>query len=269
MKALLKNIFRPLYHYVNNKQQRELCRLLDIFGQSERFVMTQNVRFLDYTFNIPDNASFIGQFKEIFVDEIYKFESKNTLPVIFDCGSNIGTSLLYFRKHHPSAKIIGFEADDRLANLSIENLKKNNITDITVISNAVWIDNKGIEFSTEGADGGSIKGKYNLVKVPSVRLRDFLLMETSIDFLKMDIEGAEYEVIQDCADALSHIENIFIEYHSWNHSSQKLGDILHILENNGFRYYIEDISKRKHPLINKNLLAPMDLQLNIFGYQIR
>lgn len=269
MKSLLKNILRPLYYYVKSKQQREFYRLLDTFGYSQRFIMTKNVHFLNYTFNIPDGASFIGQFKEIFVDEIYKFETKNTIPVIFDCGSNIGTSLLYFRENHPNAKIIGFEADDTIATLSIENLKKNNITDITVISSAVWIDNKGIEFSTEGADGGSIKGEHNLKKVPSIRLKDFLLMETSIDFLKMDIEGAEYEVIQDCADALSHVENIFIEYHSWNHSIQTLGDILHILEKNGFRYYIEDISKRKHPLINKNISSPMDLQLNIFGYKTK
>jgi len=269
MKSLLKNMFRPLYRYVNTKQERELCRLLDTFGYAKRFTRHENIRFLNYTFDIPDMPSFIGQFKEIFVDEIYKFESKNAVPVIFDCGSNIGTSLLYFRKIHPNAKIIGFEADNAIAELSRENLRQNAITDVTVIDSAVWINDNGIEFATEGADGGSIKGEGNVHKVPSIRLRDFLQKEESIDFLKIDIEGAEYDVMQDCSDTLSHIENIFIEYHSWNHSPQKLGDILHILEKNEFRYYIEDISKRSHPLIDKNISGNMDLQLNIFGYKSR
>ena len=38
----------------------------------------------------------------------------------------------------------------------------------------------------------------NKKTVPCVRLRD--LLNEEIDFLKIDIEGAEYEVLKDCAD---------------------------------------------------------------------
>ena len=47
--------------------------------------------------------------------------------------------------------------------------------------------------------------------------------------LKIDIEGAEFEVLDDCKNHLNNIENIFIEYHSSNKKPQQLHDIL---ENN-------------------------------------
>ena len=89
--------------------------------------------------------------------------------------------------------------------------------------------------------------------------------EEIVDLLKIDIEGAEYEVLKDCEDTLDNVENIFIEYHSWNNSPQKLSEILAILEKNNFRYYISSICGRSHPFINTGLDQNMDLQLNIFG----
>jgi adenylosuccinate synthase len=92
--------------------------------------------------------------------------------------------------------------------------------------------------------------------------------EPEVDLLKIDIEGAEYEVLKDCANSLSNVKNIFVEYHSWNSSTQKLSEILEVLEMNNFRYYIEDLSKRKQPFINHAKEKNMDLQLNIFGIKV-
>jgi FkbM family methyltransferase len=214
---------------------------------------------------VPDMLSFIGQCKELFVDEIYNFQSKSSSPVIFDCGANVGTSCVYFKTLYPTAKIKAFEADDNITQYLRENLQHNNITDVDVIDSAVWIHSDGISFSCEGADGGSIQGSDNLNKVKSIRLRDYLQKEEIVDLLKIDIEGAEYEVLKDCKDTLDNVENIFIEYHSWNNSPQKLSEILAILEKNNFRYYISSISERSHPFINIGLDQNMDLQLNIFG----
>ena len=47
--------------------------------------------------------------------------------------------------------------------------------------------------------------------------------------------------------------------------NQRLSEILEILEQNGFRYYIENISKRNSPFVNTGKESPMDLQLNIWG----
>jgi FkbM family methyltransferase len=268
MKYLLKNMIRPLYHYIKNNNEREFQKLHDKWGEYKRFKKVDDVKFLKFSFDIPDLPSFVWQFKEIFVDEIYKFNSENKEPIIFDCGANVGTSCLYFKQLFPNAKIKAFEADPMIANVLKSNLAKNGISDVEVINKAVWIDDGGIEFGSEGADGGSINASGNKIKIDSIRLQDFLDKEPEVDLLKIDIEGAEYEVLKDCANSLSNVKNIFVEYHSWNSSTQKLSEILEVLEMNNFRYHIEDLSKRKQPFINHAKEKNMDLQLNIFGIKV-
>jgi FkbM family methyltransferase len=261
-------MIRPLYHYIKNNNEREFQKLHDKWGEYKRFKKVDDVKFLKFSFDIPDLPSFVWQFKEIFVDEIYKFNSENKEPIIFDCGANVGTSCLYFKQLFPNAKIKAFEADPMIANVLKSNLAKNGISDVEVINKAVWIDDGGIEFGSEGADGGSINASGNKIKIDSIRLQDFLDKEPEVDLLKIDIEGAEYEVLKDCANSLSNVKNIFVEYHSWNSSTQKLSEILEVLEMNNFRYYIEDLSKRKQPFINHAKEKNMDLQLNIFGIKV-
>ena len=48
--------------------------------------------------------------------------------------------------------------------------------------------------------------------------------------LKMDIEGAETDVIADCHDALANVHNVFIEYHSYVDHPQGLASIINTLE---------------------------------------
>jgi len=266
VKSLLKDIIRPVYYYIKNKNVREFYKLYDKLNEYKRYTEIKNVKFLSFIFDIPDYASFVWQFKEIFVDELYKFETKKREPVIYDCGANIGMSCLYLKKLYPNAKIKAFEADPYIVKIFENNLKRNNIFDnIEIINSAVWIDNNGLEFSCEGADGGSIYGSNNKIKVKSVKLKEYLENEKEIDFLKIDIEGAEYEVLKDCANSLHCVRHIFIEYHSFVNDHQKLSEILTILEKNGFRYYIQNLKKINSPFVNQNSDNKMDLQLNIFG----
>jgi hypothetical protein len=163
MKYLLKNMIRPLYHFVKNKNEREFSKLYDKWGGYERYCEVKDVKFLSYSFDVPDLPSFTWQFKEIFVDEIYRFETTSKEPIIYDCGANIGMSCLYFKKLHSNAKIKAFEADTKLAKVLEENLTRNDVLNgIEIIDRAVWINDKGIEFSSEGADGGSIYGNNKL-----------------------------------------------------------------------------------------------------------
>jgi FkbM family methyltransferase len=266
MKYLLKKMIKPLFYYIKNKNEREFYKLYDKWWKRhERYVEVKDVKFLSYTFDVPDLPSFIWQFKELWTDEIYKFQSTTEKPIIFDCGANIGMSCLYFKTLFPNAKIKAFEADPMIANILERNLSKNGINDIEIINKAVWIDNNGIEFGSEGADGGSINSSDNKIQIDSIRLKDLLEDEVKIDLLKIDIEGAEYHVLKDCSNSLNNVEKLFVEYHSWNNEHQKLSEILEIFERNGFRYYIEDIAKRKQPFINHAKEQNMDLQLNIFG----
>ncbi|HEX7357268.1 MAG TPA: FkbM family methyltransferase [Ignavibacteriaceae bacterium] len=257
-----------LYRFLTNRNYRRFIWYSIFYGSKKRF-KTNNFKFNGIKIFVPDTLSFLWQYKEIFVDEDYKFQTNSQYPVIYDCGANVGMSCLYFSVKYPTAKIKAFEADPNIAKILSENLKKNNVGNVEVISKAVWIHNNNIELSLEGADGATIYSKTNLVKISSIRLKDMIEKESRIDMLKIDIEGAEYEVLMDCSDSLSKVENIFIEYHSYVNSNQNLSAIIMILEKNQFRYFIKPVNDRQSPLSNKkNKFNPtMDLQLNIYGYK--
>ena len=252
MNILLKEILKPLYWYVKDKNYREFVKLYNKYAHRPRYQPVSNIKVLEFIVDIPDTLSFVWQFKDIFVDEIYKFSATSSEPIIYDCGANIGISCLYFKTLYPQAKIKAFEADPYIIEFLKKNLSRNGLKDIDIIDKAVWIDYNGVEFYMEGADGGSIKtskaSEGNKVKVGSIRLKDFIEKEEEVDFLKIDIEGAEYEVLHDCRDTLTKVNHIFVEYHSFSNEPQKLSKVCSILEENGFRYYIDSISKRKNTL---------------------
>ena len=103
-------------------------------------------------------------------------------------------------------------------------------------------------------------------KTKSVRLRDLLVEK--IDFLKIDIEGAEYEVLVDCEDKLSYVENLFIEYHGNYNEMYKLNKILDILIKNDFKYYIKEAGVTfEHPFYDRENIYDFNIQLNIFAFK--
>jgi FkbM family methyltransferase len=267
---VLKYIFKEPYHAFRTAESRELLNLFRKYGDVKRYE-ERKIEFQGFTFQVPDCMSFLFQFQEIFVEQFYKFKTLENQPVILDCGANIGSSIVYFKQQYPDSKITAFEAEPTIAEILKSNLKNNNIKDVEVVSKAVWIDGKGIEFASEGSDANSIFGEGQKKKVESIRLKEILENTPKIAMLKMDIEGAETAVLKDCENSLKHVENIFVEYHAFPEESQELGTILDILAKNGFRYFINSAQDRKEPLINHRYKGNdlMDLQLNIFGYRER
>ncbi len=87
--------------------------------------------------------------------------------------------------------------------------------------------------------------------------------------LKMDIEGAQKDAILDYGESQKVVENIFVEYQAYINSKQKLSNLLNVLEQNKFRYFIRNDSDMNMPFINRNneSNSSIDLQLNIFGYR--
>ncbi|HWV30316.1 MAG TPA: FkbM family methyltransferase, partial [Dyadobacter sp.] len=93
--------------------------------------------------------------------------------------------------------------------------------------------------------------------------------ESRIDFLKIDIEGAEIDVLHDCRGSLAHVQNLFVEFHSYIGNAQGLADVVKVFEENGFRYYVDTNQHRLRPFVNHRYRGNdvMDLQLNIFGWR--
>ena len=193
-------------------------------------------------------ARFGYLFNEIFIKQDYFFLTDRTDPLIIDCGSNIGMSILYFKSRYPKARIIGFEPDPETFEMLEKNVAANALSGVTLL-NCALADREGeTELFHEPNVPGSLimslqkgRSKENVEtkKVRTVLLSDYVSRE--VDFLKMDIEGMETAVIEELAQKgkLSQVREMAIEYH--HHvpaGDDALSRLLAILENSGFGYRI-------------------------------
>jgi len=271
MGYMIKNCINKLLDNVFNYQYYNKYRSLGVANNEiKRLKREQGERrtlLFGKTITITNFFWYMHGLNEIFLEETYRFNTDKKSPLILDCGANIGLSVIYFKRLYPKAMIIAFEADKDIANALTTNLNEFGYNDIEIIPKAVWKENTILSFKSDGSVGGQIVDYIEgIQKVEAIRLKDYLLHE--IDFLKIDIEGVEYEVLKDCAENLKNVYHIFIEYHSFQKNEQKLDEILLILKKAGFKYYIKEAwNNMPKPYINDRR-SHYDLQLNIFGYRI-
>lgn len=217
-----------------------------------------------------DAASFLSAYEQIFEKEIYDFNTSDKAPVIIDCGANIGLSILFWKRKYPNARITAFEPDPKVYKTLKSNIKQHGYTDTHLIPKGVWSTSGMLSFFQEGSDGGFITDEEpgtdkQIISIPVVRLKDYL--NSKIDMLKIDIEGAEVEVLNDCREALGTVENLFIEYHSYVNREQLLDELLNIIRTAGFRFHIQPELVASRPFVKRINENGMDHRVNIFAYR--
>ncbi|XOV66292.1 MAG: FkbM family methyltransferase [Fluviicola sp.] len=211
-----------------------------------------------------DAKALMGMYHEIIHDENYKFISKHEAPVIVDVGANIGISILYFYSLYPNSTLIAVEADPKIAEILSNNLKINNCP-AEVIQKALWSEpGLSLSFAQKGADAGTLYGDENTVDVKTISIPELLAPYEYIDLLKIDIEGAEIEVLKNIGTSFNKVDHVFIEFHSFLGQPQNLEFILQTMAEQGFRYKILPGRKVKTPFLPEKTKHDMDLQLNIF-----
>lgn len=268
---LLPNKVLTKYTYFRNKEYRrkvamdqEICRIKSL---PENTIFETSI--LGHTTIGNNGSTFKFLYKELFENEVYAFITDKKNPCIVDCGANIGLSIIYFKKRYPECKIVAFEPDPQVHNICLKNVKNHQLSDVEIFNKAVWNGNTTIDFYADGSTSGSIidNGHPKQVrKVETVSLREYLKEE--IDFLKIDIEGAEVTVLEDCADLLINVKNIFVEYHSFVNTKQNLSSLLRILEKAGFTYIINSPTMiNKNPFVAETDYKGMNFLLNISAYR--
>jgi FkbM family methyltransferase len=204
------------------------------------------LRFEGYTVRFNDGPNLYILYKDIFVHRIYHFDAMRPDPLILDCGSNIGMSILYFKQRYPRARIIGFEPDPAIVPFLECNIAGNNLKDVRWVQAALSCDGEKKIFFSDGICGSGLaetltrenSHAWKQYEVSCMRLRDYLT--EPVDFLKMNIEGAEYEVLADSEDRLRQIREMIIEYHHLPGLPRSLHQILELLHRQGFEYLIND-----------------------------
>jgi len=160
--------------------------------------------------------------------------------VVLDLGAYAGMAAIVFSKCVGSAgKVISYEPDPdnfKAATVNVAlHARLSGLHNIDLNQYAVWKDCEGIEFSCDGNMGSSashIVGRRGQVRVvDTITLEDILHVHDlqRVDFLKIDIEGAEIEVIEHSLDLLAKLRPaIVMESHRVEniHSAKECGRLL-------------------------------------------
>ncbi len=223
-------------------------------------------KLFGYPTFFSDGPGFLHGLHEVFMERIYKQE----LPAnafIIDCGAHIGLSVIFLKSICPDARIIAFEPDDKNYLLLTKNVSSHKLNNVETRQEAVWIEDTDLQFIQEGNMGSRIGlSSADSKTVKAIRLKNFL--NQKIDFLKLDIEGAEYCVIKDIAENLHQVDNLFIEYHGMFSQNNELLEILEIVRKAGYQFYIKEAAiSYDEPFFRKQRRADYDVQLNIFCFR--
>jgi FkbM family methyltransferase len=210
-------------------------------GNSKKGFIKLNLNGLGHSIKIRKNYIDKEVVGYVFADQ-YHLPPKEVIlpknPVILDLGSNIGLTVVHLKKVYPDATIYAYEMNTENYLLAKYNTKS--YDGVYLHNEAIWIENSVVSYSpSSDFDAYSIKDNAddnNSIKINSTTISK--IIETynlsKIDFVKMDIEGAEEDVLKNQDLSWLHIVNALnIEMHL--DEGEHIEPYLKILEKYGFK----------------------------------
>jgi FkbM family methyltransferase len=161
--------------------------------------------------------------------------------VVFDIGAYCGLSSLYFAENvGETGHTYAFEADPGNFAALEKNAEKSGLKNLTIEHAAVWKESGTVEFQADGTAGASVLSVSTrsnaTVKVNSVTLADYIAAKSiqRIDLIKIDVEGAEVEILDASRAVLRQFRpKLIVEVHSVR-DVMTTGACVSILEKEGY-----------------------------------
>jgi FkbM family methyltransferase len=155
---------------------------------------------------------------ELFRVEVYRRavdELRGGARCIVDLGANTGYALAYLAAHFPQARFIAFEPHPRLLRALYRNIQLNGLEGRVRVHPAAATTRTG-ELSLTDEESESTLAKRPGVRTIEVMGEDLFdaLAGVQVDLLKMDIEGAEYPLLDDPRFVALKPRAIVMEWHS-------------------------------------------------------
>ena len=221
--------------------------LLEIFAKNKtekiykKEIILKNIDIKKPVLEFSDEDPIFLNYNEFFVDKIYDELNLKNLNICFDIGSNVGLFTKYL-KLNDCNKIFCFEPNKTAFNSLQKNLKNEN--EVELFNLAVSYNKDALRLYID--DSNSLISsahdiKNNYYDVETITLKDIFERNKiqKVDFVKIDIEGMEFDLIENLEDSIfQKIDKFLIEYHD---------------------FYFTDGSQKLEKLKNK---------LNLMGYEI-
>ena len=261
----MKKIFRRIQNQISSSSGEILRRELNQIKKRNEGPFESNI--LGPTLHIACGATFPYLYGEIIEREIYKFETGNEDGLIIDGGANIGLATIFFKQLYPRASVIAVEPDPVNFSLLEKNVASFGLDAVETLPIAIAAKSGMTSFATDAESTKGKLGESGEIEVVTATLSD-IVQDRKVEFLKLDIEGAEHDVIKGSENVLSRVERLFIELHGHRDEPQRVHETLAALTDNGFRVHIESGGPYvRHPFLGPMDHHGLDVLLNVFAFR--
>lgn len=202
-------------------------------GRRRTAVRTIKVRGgvrLSYRLNRGDLQSI----REVWLDQSYRFpEELGQVDTIVDLGANIGLTSVYLATTHGARRLVAIEPVPSNADLVRQNLALNNIPGVVIEAAVAAAD--GVVYFHDAPDSNVGRVAEAGREVRALGMRTILaeLGASTIDILKVDIEGAEAQLFSGDRAWLQQVRALMIEFHA---GLVDYPGLVSLLEAEGFRH---------------------------------
>ena len=211
---------------------QDLKRYYDLFGM--RAVLSRSIRRLfrmrtprevvarargvKHPVRLRLKTTDVTVYKDVLIDGQYAMDFPFAPATIVDAGANIGVASIYYANRYPKARIIAIEPE--ASNYAMLRRNVARYPNIVAIQAALW-NKDGLVGVAEPDPITRASGHWAFVtrqdggtQVRAITMETLIkeMQLTSIDILKVDIEGAEKELFQQC-DWLDRVRALAIELH--------------------------------------------------------
>jgi FkbM family methyltransferase len=231
------------------------------FGRRKLSGEIPEEKVLGFCMHFSTYPQIINLFEEIFIFQTYNFTSSNPAPLIFDCGSNIGLSVFYFKKIYPASRIVAFEPDADAFMVLRKNIEKNQLADVSIFNVALSSIEGELTLYKKPASFGSLTmsliasvEKTHVQTVSAKKLSAFI--HGKVEMIKIDVEGSEIGILDDLlkSSELGLIEKMTIEYHP-TLSNISIDDFIMKIRAHNFECY--SVKDQLHPGSNEIMIYCM------------
>jgi FkbM family methyltransferase len=191
-----------------------------------------------YIVELPTDG--IGAILEIFQGGVYDRLIKPGGGIVIDVGSHIGSFAI--KSARAANKVIAIEPEPANFQNIVRNIARNKIENIYPVRQALSNEIGIAQFNVSKASAcHSLVYKVGDETIPvKVNTLDNLLLdmgiEEPIDFIKIDAEGAEINVLKGAHKTLKHTSKVSVAaYHTTATGEAEIGTVMRILLDAGFK----------------------------------
>ncbi len=175
---------------------------------------------------------------EIYLDEVYdRFYKMMQDDIVIDVGAHVGAFTLKAARRVRNGKVVAVEPHPSNYRLLLKNIAFNKLENVIPINSALsnyhgmaklYLSKDSVQHSLR-----STKGKYIEVEVKTL---DWLLSElklSKVNFIKIDVEGAELDVLKGAEKTLEE-NDVFLAIGAY-HTQTEAQELSRFLKRRGFR----------------------------------